>query len=561
MKLIWKSIIAICFIMLFCMGAFAAETPEIKYNYTGNRLVINGETTDSRVTLQILKYGKSISDLNDAAVYRDVVLYTKQIDLSDSGSYSFSVRYTDSTDANFIPGEYNAYIKTENQLTEFKLDLFSKQNYEDAVGLLNGYADTDNYDEFKRLFEENVRLFGYNDELYSKVSASEVLKKCMTYIKSNHLDIADSIKNKIVLNRFLVMQGIKEGTVSDINDYVSECFVEDDGIYRDYLKYNSLAVAKSNFAEKYKGALPSEYNYADFEDAFKKALILTTVRYPSGYGDVKYILVNYGSIIGITKTASDDVYRNLIGEYADVSALTKAYNDAVNAQSSGNSSGGSGSGGSGSGGSAGRGTASSAIDRVTVTGEPDNKNSLKEIDVKFTDIEGVTWASEAIIALADKGIINGKETGLFKPDDNVTREEFVKILIGAMNMADTQYSENVFTDVRDSDWFCRYVNIANENHIVNGIGDGKFGVGANITRQDMAVMLYNALVYKQAQITTKQLEFDDVSDISDYAKQAVSALYGMNAINGVSETLFDPLGVATRAQAAKVVYAVLQGLQ
>lgn len=71
---------------------------------------------------------------------------------------SFSVRYTDNTDANFIPGEYNAYIKTENQLTEFKLNLFSKQNYEEAVGLLNGFADTDNYDEFKRLLEENVRL-------------------------------------------------------------------------------------------------------------------------------------------------------------------------------------------------------------------------------------------------------------------------------------------------------------------------------------------------------------------------------------------------------------------
>lgn len=556
MKLIWKSTMAICFIMLFCMGAFASETPEIKYNYTGNRLVINGKTTDSRVTLQILKHGKSVSDLNDATVYRDVVLYTKQIDLSDSGSYSFSVRYTDNTDANFIPGEYNAYIKTENQLTEFKLNLFSKQNYEEAVGLLNGFADTDNYDEFKRLLEENVRLFGYNDELYSKVSASEVLKKCMTYIKSNHLDIADSIKNKIVLNRFLVMQGIKEGSVSDINDYVSECFVEDDGIYKDYLKYNSLAVAKSNFAEKYKGALPSEYNYANFEDAFKKALILTTVRYPSGYGDVKYILVNYGSIIGITKTASDDVYRNLIGEYKDADALVKAYNDALDTQK-----GNAGGGGSGSSGSAGRGTASSGIASRTVTGESENTNSLKEIDVKFTDIEGVTWASEAIIALADKGIVNGKGSGLFKPDDNVTREEFVKILIGAMNMTDAQYSGNAFRDVNDSDWFCKYVNIANENQIIRGTGNGKFGVGENITRQDMAVMLYNALVYKNADITSKEPNFDDMADVAKYAKQAVNALYGMNAINGVSETLFEPLGFATRAQAAKVVYIVLQYLQ
>lgn len=555
MKLIWKSIIAICFIMLFCMGAFAAETPEIKYNYTGNRLVINGETTDSRVTLQILKYGKSISDLNDASSYADVVLYTKQIDLSDSEDYSFSVRYTDLDNVNFVPGEYNAYIKTENQLTEFKLDLFSKQNYENAVEALNSYADNDDYDEFKRVLEENVKLLGYSDELYNKISTSQVLKNVMVYVKDNHLSGAESIKNENIFNRFLVMQGVKDGIVSNVNDYMSACFTDDDGVYKDYLKYVSTNASKQNFTEKFETALPSEYDYNDFENVFKKALILTTVRYPAGYGDVKYILVNYGNTIGITTAASDSVYRELIGEYKDADAFVKAYNNALNTQ------GGNSGGGSGSSGSAGRGTASSGIASRTVTGESENTNSLKEIDVKFTDIEGVTWASEAIIALADKGIINGKETGIFKPDDNVTREEFVKILIGAMNMANVQYSGNAFTDVNDSDWFCKYVNIANENQIVRGTGNGKFGVGENITRQDMAVMLYNALIYKNADIASKEPNFDDMADVSEYAKQAVNALYGMNAINGVSETLFEPLGFATRAQAAKVVYIVLQYLQ
>ncbi|MEE1049636.1 MAG: S-layer homology domain-containing protein, partial [Clostridia bacterium] len=126
---------------------------------------------------------------------------------------------------------------------------------------------------------------------------------------------------------------------------------------------------------------------------------------------------------------------------------------------------------------------------------------------------------------------------------------------------DTEYSENVFSDVDAEDWFCDFVNIAYEKKLIKGIGDGLFGTGQFITRQDMCVMLCNALRSKGVAVSDSEIAFADKDEIADYAKSAVSALYEMGIVNGVSETEFEPLGNATRAQAAKVVYGALKQLQ
>ena len=165
-----------------------------------------------------------------------------------------------------------------------------------------------------------------------------------------------------------------------------------------------------------------------------------------------------------------------------------------------------------------------------------------------------------ILALADRSIINGVADDRFEPARNITREEFVKILVGALGASDRGYTGNKFVDATDNDWFVKYINIAAELGVVKGIGDGMFGTGRNITRQDMAVMLYKALEYRNVSMASDGFVFDDDAQIADYAKPAVSALHNMGAINGVTETTFEPLGLATRAQAAKIIYSVLNEL-
>ena len=83
--------------------------------------------------------------------------------------------------------------------------------------------------------------------------------------------------------------------------------------------------------------------------------------------------------------------------------------------------------------------------------------------------------------------------------------------------SDYEYHENRFRDASDSDWFVKYINIAAETGIVKGIGDGMFGTGSNITRQDMAVMLYNALQYRSVSVEADEFRFDDDGAIAAYA--------------------------------------------
>ena len=74
-------------------------------------------------------------------------------------------------------------------------------------------------------------------------------------------------------------------------------------------------------------------------------------------------------------------------------------------------------------------------------------------------------------------------------------------------------------------------------------------------------MVCNALKSKGKDLPNAELAFEDKDIISDYAIDSVAALYKLGVVNGISETQFDPQGKATRAQAAKIIYGVLNDLK
>ena len=178
----------------------------------------------------------------------------------------------------------------------------------------------------------------------------------------------------------------------------------------------------------------------------------------------------------------------------------------------------------------------------------------------FTDIADVAWAHEAINALKDEGIIAGKGEGKFAPKANVTREEFVKMLVLALGITDTDAANPEFADVAGSEWFAQYVYTAYKNGLVNGVGEG-FGVGSNITRQDMAVLCARAIEAKGVALETVRENMTFTDAISDYAQEAVAKLWSAGLVNGKSETEFAPKATATRAEAAKMLYEVLKAIR
>ena len=239
--------------------------------------------------------------------------------------------------------------------------------------------------------------------------------------------------------------------------------------------------------------------------------------------------------------------------------IKDAFNRAVAAAVQ--SAGGSVGGGGGAGGGGGVVITPDTNDREIPTVMEDNSGNVAPEATKavFNDIADVAWAKEAIEALAAKGIIAGIGEGTFAPNGLVTREQFAKMLVLATDKYNSS-AANEFTDIPAGDWSESYVASAKAAGFVNGIGEGKFGYGASITREDMAVMIYNVMKSMGADFSDVNNGFADYDQISDYAKEAVGALTAKGIINGVGDNMFAPKATATRAQAALLVYAITKGV-
>ena len=181
-------------------------------------------------------------------------------------------------------------------------------------------------------------------------------------------------------------------------------------------------------------------------------------------------------------------------------------------------------------------------------------------ETRFTDVKQ-GWAKEAIDALAARGIVQGVGEGSFNPNGNVTRAEFITMLINAFQLSD-EHATASFSDVNDGAWYSASIATAQKLGIVNGKPDGSFGVHDNISREDMAVMVYKAMMVKQLELATGEgaAAFDDQASIAAYAQQAVSAMQAEGIIKGMGNGKFAPKQHATRAQAAMIIYNLLSYL-
>lgn len=171
---------------------------------------------------------------------------------------------------------------------------------------------------------------------------------------------------------------------------------------------------------------------------------------------------------------------------------------------------------------------------------------------RFDDLAGYEWAKDAIEELADKGIINGTGNKKYNPSKEVLREEFVAMAVRALKLKKTD-NETSFNDVKETDWFGEDVNIAYGAGIISGISSTEFGAGKNITRQDMAVILYNIAKYCSVNIgDEKELIFGDKNDIAQYAVRSVDFLYQNGIIKGDNNNMY-PGRPATRAETAQML--------
>ncbi len=230
----------------------------------------------------------------------------------------------------------------------------------------------------------------------------------------------------------------------------------------------------------------------------------------------------------------------------------------VTVTKSGGVSGGGMSGGGG-GASGGRGTGGASYTEVpnfSANQTIPNRNGVQ----LFADVDGSHWAYDYIDCLLAKKIVSGYEDGAFRPDSNITREEFVKIAVEAFAIV-SDSSGAAFEDVQNGAWYEYYVQTAAGAGIVNGIDETHFGTGEMVTRQDLAVMI--ARVIEAENISIKAIEnaptFTDEADISGYAQEAVKKLAAAGILGGYADGSFNPNGIATRAEVCAILYRMING--
>lgn len=193
----------------------------------------------------------------------------------------------------------------------------------------------------------------------------------------------------------------------------------------------------------------------------------------------------------------------------------------------------------------------------TVGSAPVSQTTIKPVTQQtvYNDVSSEHWAYNYINTLSQKNIVNGYDDNKFMPELNVTRAEFVKMLVETFNVP-MQGSEP-FADVNESDWFSKYLCGAYSAGLVLGDGE-KFNPDNAITRQDAAVMIYRFAKYYGVSFETGNSIFVDNSAIADYAREAINALNTSNIINGMPDGTFAPVNNTTRAEAVKMIFSAME---
>lgn len=172
----------------------------------------------------------------------------------------------------------------------------------------------------------------------------------------------------------------------------------------------------------------------------------------------------------------------------------------------------------------------------------------------FNDINSNDWFYSDVEYVYTNNLFKGITETEFEPNVTMTRGMLVTVL-WRMQDSPAAENQNPFGDVPDHVYFTDAVKWAAENGLVNGMSNNLFNPEAEITRQDIAVILLRYLDYINADyvITEEYRIFADEAEIADYAKNAVQVMNKLGIINGKGNNMIDPQGKATRAEVAAML--------
>ncbi|AOY76622.1 S-layer homology domain-containing protein [Clostridium formicaceticum] len=207
----------------------------------------------------------------------------------------------------------------------------------------------------------------------------------------------------------------------------------------------------------------------------------------------------------------------------------------------------------------------------TVKGERNSPKCLKHVSevivtaeekkIQFTDVgQFYIWAKDGIEALAEQGIIKGIGENKFAPEKQLTRAEFAVILVKALDLDVSEEFKGSFVDVFRNDWHAAYVEAAAKYGLIKGYPDGSFGPNKEVNRQEMTVMVIQAMGLKEeAKVREgKNITYRDKEKIPAWVIGSVEIAQEKGLLENIVVGYFNGEKPVNRAEAAVMVYRMLQ---
>jgi len=519
---------------------YVESEDNVTAQYIDGKLLISGKSDADEVLF-------FVTDSED--ISKDSVKVFTAAEVND-GAYAISI----SLPEEFKSDAYTVWVSdgrtdTPNKSadTVYVLSTEDKQDYADQLA---GMSET----QLKEFFEnsDNSKVLSGIGVISDRPENTGSLYKAIS-----DMDISGTYSETVaVINEQIVIAITKEkGVGYSLKNYSSILAVDETDENYKYASENNLFDSANTLMEK---------DYTDaksFNEKLSKSLKLAIFKNSPSVEYAKTFASNNNEFFGFDFSGDYARLNGMHQQEAIKSAMngTNAeemktlFDTAVKKYKYYGTNTGTGGGGGGAGGGGGGGAAATKpkveipMPEVTVA---------VENDLSFSDLSESHWAYNSVTQLAEAGIVNGTD-GKFMPENDITREEFVKLLVLAAGIETD--GEVSFEDVSKDAWHYKYIAAAKNSGIVNGVSEQLFGTGTKITRQDMTVMIYNACktVGKTFENASQELGFADADIISDYAKEAVKQLCEAGIIKGRDNNMFAPVGNATRAEAAEIICRML----
>lgn len=523
----------------------AAKTEELEF-YNNGRINITGRAAnESVVTVNVIEFDDALWDnsLNWEENKNFNIQYYDSVKVNDDEKYSFDFRLKKN-------GNFYVYVGgVTDELETYVIHYTNKEDNENAILSLKNAVEKSDIDEITKLISDRVYDFCVYTDEYKKADASDktTAAKILLDAIAKEPKITDDYKILAEnITKAYVCSLIRASKISDLNEFAYSFYLDEESMLSKCYTPECGKNMLSKLSDK------NSIGIGDFDTLVRNSIIEYTVKVSGSVDDVEKLLTEMSDYIGIKNVSSisDELIRKIRKEsnvvtVADIGKYINSYKPDENGKSYT---------GGGSGGSSRVPSPSSRVDTTIAT----DKNSKVEDNKKdiFSDIDNYEWARESIEELYKAGVVNGKGNNEFRPQDNVTREEFVKMILGAAKI-DLDFKDNTPpSDVKETDWFYKYIMCAYEAGIINGISENEFGTGLYITRQDIAKIMYETIKLCGYEITEQGNDFFDENAIADYSKEAVNKLRLAGIINGYENNEFRPNDFANRAEAAKMIYGL-----